>query len=529
MSQPDPYQLVDFPSAAASPNYRLSLLCLLLIKAALMVYVIIFSGIGLGPDEAQYWTWSQHLDWAYYSKPPGIAWEIFLGTYLFGSTEIGVRFGALGIGFLLPWATYYLAKSCGLRSATAFWAGTIMAASPLGILASLFATTDGGFVLFWTVGLAIAMSGVRRQTSPNYVLIGLCILCGGLFKWTTFTLWGVIAAIAYFLPHWRNWKLIPGVIISLLAFIPSIIWNSTHQWATFRHVWSTNIVGQKTSLIPFSGNLFDFLGAQVGLFSPIFAVLLVLAYITIWKQKAKVPLPIAFCGYISATIFLVYLFLSLFKKMQGNWCVYAYAPAMVTVCWYACDWLLSGKPWLFAGTLLSAFFTAVTLCIPNIQANNNGGTFALPYSMNPFQHNLGWKRLEKELRVSNFDPDQDFLFGSRYQTTSILSFYNEEQKRAYFFNVDQNRKNQFSYWPGMEEEQIGHTGFFVEVENGKQVDEPLGPKVRRVKTMLRPYFRQVQFLGRRPLFTANDKIVKNALIFQCFEYNGSAPEDSQKY
>jgi 4-amino-4-deoxy-L-arabinose transferase-like glycosyltransferase len=339
---PLPYQIVDFPAAEAAPNYRLSLLCILLTKAALMVYVIFHAGIGLGPDEAQYWTWSQHLDWSYYSKPPGIAWQIFVGTYFFGNTEFGVRFGALVIGFLLPLATYFLARRCGLRSATAFWAGTAMALSPLGILASLLATTDGGYVLFWTLGLGFIVAAYKNETTPNYVLVGLCVLCGALFKWTAFSLWVVVFTLAYLYPQWRSPRMIIGIVISLLAFVPSVIWNQSHDWATFRHVWSHNMVGERSSLIPFSGNFFDFLGAQFALFSPVLAVLLILAYITIWKEKDKVPRGIVCCGYVSAAIFAVYLFLSLFKKMQGNWCVYAYPPAIVCVCWYACDWLFRG-------------------------------------------------------------------------------------------------------------------------------------------------------------------------------------------
>src|SRR5436189_6292460 len=30
----------------------------------------------LTEDEAHYWEWSRHLDYGYYSKPPGIAWVI---------------------------------------------------------------------------------------------------------------------------------------------------------------------------------------------------------------------------------------------------------------------------------------------------------------------------------------------------------------------------------------------------------------------------------------------------------------------
>jgi 4-amino-4-deoxy-L-arabinose transferase-like glycosyltransferase len=53
------------------------------------------------PDEAQYWTWSLFPDIGYYSKPPGIAWQIAAGTVLFGHTALGVRFLAL----LLPIAS----------------------------------------------------------------------------------------------------------------------------------------------------------------------------------------------------------------------------------------------------------------------------------------------------------------------------------------------------------------------------------------------------------------------------------------
>ncbi|MBA3817002.1 MAG: glycosyltransferase family 39 protein, partial [Parachlamydiaceae bacterium] len=100
-------------------NLLLAFLCL---KTAAIVFVILYAGIGLGPDEAQYWTWSQHLDWGYYSKPPGIAWQNWLGTYLFGSTEIGVRSMALLIGFTVPLLVYTMAKACRLAPSTCFWA-----------------------------------------------------------------------------------------------------------------------------------------------------------------------------------------------------------------------------------------------------------------------------------------------------------------------------------------------------------------------------------------------------------------------
>ena len=48
----------------------------LIIFKIVAIYITDFSLYG---DEAQYWLWSQTLDFGYYSKPPLLAW--FLGGY----------------------------------------------------------------------------------------------------------------------------------------------------------------------------------------------------------------------------------------------------------------------------------------------------------------------------------------------------------------------------------------------------------------------------------------------------------------
>ena len=47
---------------------------------AIRLIAVMATPLNLGPDEAQYWRWGQHLDWGYYSKPPLIAWTIALST-----------------------------------------------------------------------------------------------------------------------------------------------------------------------------------------------------------------------------------------------------------------------------------------------------------------------------------------------------------------------------------------------------------------------------------------------------------------
>ena len=53
---------------------------------ALKIYAVFSTTFGLFGDEAQYWLWSQDLDFGYLSKPPLIAWTLYFYTSLFGDS-----------------------------------------------------------------------------------------------------------------------------------------------------------------------------------------------------------------------------------------------------------------------------------------------------------------------------------------------------------------------------------------------------------------------------------------------------------
>src|ERR1035437_520888 len=56
----------------------------------------------LSDDEAHYWEWSRHLDYGYYSKPPGIAWLLY--AWLKFAASVGIDLNAPGQtgGGLMP-------------------------------------------------------------------------------------------------------------------------------------------------------------------------------------------------------------------------------------------------------------------------------------------------------------------------------------------------------------------------------------------------------------------------------------------
>lgn len=506
-------------------NYQkalFALLLLLIIKALAIGLFISKGNIGLGPDEAQYWTWSQQPALGYYSKPPGIAWQIWMGTKLFGNTELGVRFGALVLGTLLSLAVFFLAKHSTLSPAASFWAGAAIAFCPLGMMASLLAITDGGQVLFWALATLIMASALSKEKAPSYFLLGLTILAGALFKWPMYLFWlfalGTLRAQNY-------WRFLGGVALSLLGLLPSLIWNNQHGWVTFRHVAATIEHGATEASTTEAGNFFSFLGSQMALLSPILFALLLVSFWILLRRTHAMPSAVAFCGWTSFIIILGYALMALFKKMQGNWCDFAYPGAIVLLAWAACDDLKVVK-WMAGGTLLALILSIFSFAIPTLQEKN---ILPLSYSANPFRHNLGWKSLGQALTDSGYDPSQHFLFGDKYQTSSILSFYAEGQKRAYFLNLNRVRKNQFSFWPSMKQEQLSRTGYFVVTENIPALTRQLPQLPTTYLEKLKPYFDHVEYLGLKTIFSSNRRQAKAALIFRCSGYNGRLPVDPALY
>lgn len=505
-----------------------ALLCILLFKAGVMIGLILHGNIGLGPDEAQYWTWSQNLAWGYYSKPPAIAWQIWLGTQVFGNTELGVRFLSVIFSFLLSLSVYGIAIACRTRPLTAFWAAIVMALSPLGILSSLFATTDIGMVLFWSLACIVIADSLFRHQTPNYYLLGFLIFCGALFKWPIYLFWVLVIAFAIPYRFLLSKHLLGGIVLSLLGLFPSVVWNMQHEWATFRHV-ATTVVGDSSTKTIFHGNILEFVGAQAMLLSPIFFGILIFGFWLLFRHRKAVPPPLIFCGASSALILIAFCFLSIFKKMQGNWCVYAYPSGIVFLSWYACERVYWGRAWLKTGLCLSIALSIFMLSIPYIQSQNILNSFKIPYGLNSFRHNLGWNNLTNALNESGYDPATDFLFADKYQMSSILSFYGPKQQRAYFLNLHGVRKNQFSFWPGMAEEQRGKTGFFVLSENQPHLFKTIFQDSKEYQAILENYFDKVQFIGTYPLFESYHSMAKGTLIFKCIGYNGQVPPESHSY
>jgi hypothetical protein len=508
-------------------SYLTKLCIWLVILKVLMIGAILLAGIGLMPEEAQYWTWSKALSYGYYSKPLAIAWEIATGCLFFGDTELGVRFGALILSFALSIGVFYLAKWGGIEERKAFWAAIAFSLTPLGVSASFLATTDCGFVLFWTFAAAVFAKELYAAKNHSFITIGILIGLGAFFKWATYLLWIPIIGFAIWQHRLVIGNFIIGFLISLIALIPSIIWNLTHEGATFRHVFRSIM---KSETAQTGGNPLGYIIAQFGLASPILFVLIIIAIIGLARQLKKLPASVAFYWWTTVGMFVFVFALSCFKKVHGNWAVFAFPTAFPLLLAYAAMQKESFMRWIQVGIAFSVLLLAFVFMIPTLETTDKNIGIKVPYKLNPWKAGLGWKRLGKGLTQAGYDPEKHFLFSDRYQMASILSFYGPEQKRAYFLNVHGLRKNQFSFWPQMKDEQHSKTGYYVTVVEGEHALDKAIFVQRHMREVLKDYFTEVAApLVLIPLYEANKVEVKVAIVIRCEGYTSNIPQAPLKY
>jgi hypothetical protein len=236
-----------------------------LIAAMTVLRLTYASLLDLRTDEAYYWTWSKENVLSFLDHPPMIAWFIRFGTAIFGDTNLGVRFA----GIVAMLVTQLLLADIVRRVThdvravvlvllfpeAALYYGLLMAKVSPDVALIPFA-----IAMVWTL-IRLWEGGDARWWLAAGVFGGLALLS----KFTAVML--IPAVLAFMLvPDWRGrWLRSPypwlAALIAVALFLPVLIWNAGHDWASFRfqfvratatHGWSLRTVG-------------DFIGLQFGL------------------------------------------------------------------------------------------------------------------------------------------------------------------------------------------------------------------------------------------------------------------------
>ncbi len=264
-----------------------SILDIALVLLIVRILILLVSPFNLGPDEAQYWSWSLEPDFGYFSKPPMIAWLIGVSTFIFGDAEWAVRVTAPVLHTVTTLIIFQIGALL-YSPRIGFWAALTFATLPSVFFSSGLITTDTPLLLFWSVAL---YSLIRFERGGDLKWAGLMGLAIGLGLMSKYAMVYFILCLALYLVLTKerramlvNPRLLLAFFVAGLVVLPNVLWNMSSGFATFTHT-AANANWQGDMFNP--GRMLDFLIGQMGVFGPVlFPALLVGAFIKVRGDKS---------------------------------------------------------------------------------------------------------------------------------------------------------------------------------------------------------------------------------------------------
>ena len=410
-----------------NPAFRQLLAVAALIAAMTLMRVIYASLLDLRTDEAYYWTWSKESVLCFLDHPPMIAWFIRFGTAIFGDTNFGVRFA----GLLAMLVTQLLLADivrrvthdvravliAVLMMEAALYYGLLMAKVSPDVALIPFATA-----MVWAL-VRLAESDDPRWWLAAGVFAGLSLL-------SKFTAALLLPAVAAFMlvPPWRaRWlrSLYPwaAALIAFALFLPVVIWNMQHDWASFRfqlvraaatHEWSLRTLG-------------EFIGLQFGLVGFILLpVVLTGVALTAWRGYRRMDAVAILLSTAVIVPFVYFLGKSLGLRVGDTWPMFlwplGFAAAAINLTMLNREgWpkaFISSSLWWARAAIASgiAFVVAVFLYYVATPWNFIGRT-------DPVGGEAGYEQIVRRAEVELQKTGATWIATTDYRTYSMLRWF----------------------------------------------------------------------------------------------------------
>lgn len=414
--------------------------------------------VELSPDEAYYWLWSQRLDWAYFSKGPGVALAIRVATGLAGDTERGVRW----LSPLLALATtglLWLLVRDALGRTTATPTAIVLQCVPLFSTGALLMTVDPLSAFWWTLSLLLGWRALRAGPASSWWLAtgaaaGLGLLC----KYTNaLALLGI--ALAALLRRDRGGASGSGTLLRLGAgfapfALPPLAWNLRHGWPTASHLLERGGLGRDGPWLQPLETL-EFVVTHLVTWSPVIFTMMLLALPSIVRRGRDCDAT-RYLLFASAPILALYAVLALHEAGEANWtgpgllgilplAVHHWLPALAT---------RRGRVVAVSGLALGAL---LSLALANTDLLRAAGIPLAPRH-DPSNRVRGWRETAEAVseargRLESREGRRVPLVANHYGVASELAFYGRPEPLApghppVHVPATARPRNQYWFWPG---------------------------------------------------------------------------------
>lgn len=408
-----------------------------IVIGALTIFKLLYTiGFDVIPDEAYYYLWGQNLQLSYFDHPPMIAYAFALLSMVFKSIPFVVHLLPILLGAATSIYAYYFAKNL-FGELIAF---TYLVLSNLTLVmfaGSIIATPDTLMIFFLTAGMYHFHKATTSGKWLQWILVGIMLGFGLLSKYVTVLIFPALLFYLIFTQK-RSWlrtaKPYISLLISLIFFLPVIVWNMQNDWISFSFQITHGIGGS----FPNWQTIGDYLGGQLGLLGPLLFIIFVIAIVKViaeWKYHSET---VKMLFFIALVFFGFFLISSLQKKVEANWPAFAYVPGILLVVYAYMRYWQEHVGWRITW-VVNWFLLVIVLLVVLVQVY----VPVIPIKYDPTDQFYGWKRAGEDAASIIREFPTLIPAANRHQIASELIIYSGYDFVCFDLG---NRPHQFTLW-----------------------------------------------------------------------------------
>jgi len=218
----------------------------ILIALSTIKLVVQFLGnqnYGFHRDELLHLSASEHLDWGFMEFPPLIGVIGKISYLLFDYSLLGVRLFPTLAGVAILVLCCAIAKELGGKTKAVLLAGIcILAFLPFYRNHTLFQPVAFD-QLFWTLGFYFLIKFINSDDKKFLILLGITLGLGLMNKYTILVwAFGIFLGLFFYQKGkvFKNKWLYISALMSLLIFLPNIIWQFQNDFPLLKHLQELN-------------------------------------------------------------------------------------------------------------------------------------------------------------------------------------------------------------------------------------------------------------------------------------------------
>ncbi|MGC1479605.1 MAG: glycosyltransferase family 39 protein [Chthoniobacterales bacterium] len=414
------------------------LLCLLT-----LVRIWFLTVIAITPGEAYHWMCANQLDLAYFDGPGGTAALVAIGQNFLGATPLGIRIAFPLAAFAASIAMYLLGRNC-FGTPVGLLAAALLNALPLFNLESVHASPTIPALASAIFAAVAAWRAIERKRDIlSWVVTGLWIAVGTQFHYSVVLLWLSILIICLSAPRYRpqlrHFGFYVATLLTVVACLPGLMWNSQHDWAAFS-------TGTLQTVISFDPSTWHYAFANVHAVLSMFGGLFLLAAFFVGFRTIRRHLRPRFAVGFATPFLLVWLFFALHGERDPADLLIA---ASLTIPFAASLAFVDRSIFriiLPPALLLTAITSAIALAFPHWH----------PQPASAADASLPWRQVATaadslRTEAESVQPAAVFFIAKNPAYTAALNFHLPRVARnttsEVFLRESQDLATQFGIWP----------------------------------------------------------------------------------